>query len=270
MDEVLKKIYLKNGLIKPTKTFEEDQSMGKVIYEVIRITKGKPLFYSMHYERFINTLKLSSSRFTIKKSWLREMIQRLIDENKIGSGNIKITFNMENEDISLYVIRHKYPTLKMYSQGVPCILYFGERQNPNAKVIDNDFRQKVTEQINTREMYEAILVDRNGLITEGSKSNIFLIKDNKIYTSKVKDVLQGVTRTEIINMCKKSNIQLIEEDIRYINVPEFDAMFISGTSPHILPISRVEEHEFDTKNKVLKELMKLFKEHINKYFELEE
>lgn len=270
MSEAIKKIYLKNGLIKSTKTFEENQSMGKVIYEVIRITKGRPLFYSMHYERFINSLKLSGSEFVIKKSWLREIIQRLIDENKIVSGNIKITLSMENEDIYAYSIKHKYPTLKMYSDGVPCILYFGERQNPNAKVIDKDFREKVTEQINTREVYEAILVDRNGLVTEGSKSNIFLIKDNKLYTSRVKNVLRGVTRTEIINMAKENNIELIEEDIRYVNLPDFDAMFISGTSSHILPISKVEEHEFDTKNKLLKELMRLFKGYINEYFKLEE
>lgn len=270
MSEAIKKVYLKNGIIKPVQNFNANDKKGKVIYEVIRITKGKPLFYSMHYDRLINSLELSNSNFRIKKEWLREIIQRLIAENKVVSENIKITFNTESEDIYAFVINHKYPTLKMYSEGVDCILYFGERINPNAKVIDSKFRERVTDQILKREVYEAILVDRYGVITEGSKSNIFLIKDNKLYTSRIESVLPGVTRTEIIKMAKEHNIEVIEENINYLTLPNYEAMFISGTSPHILPIKSVEGHKFNSKNELLKELIKLFKKRISDYFELNE
>lgn len=265
--EAIKKVYMKNGIPKSIDEFKKDECEGKKVYEVIRITKGKILFYESHYERFINSLRLNGSDFYITEKWLKTNIEKLIKENKLVSENIKITFNLNNQNLLLYVINHKYPSLKMYSEGVECILYFGERNNPNAKVIDNGFRSKVNEEINRRDAYEAILVDRYGVITEGSKSNIFLIKDNKLYTSKIESVLPGVTRTQIIKMAKENNIEVIEDNINYLTMPSYEAMFISGTSPHILPINSVEGNAFDCKNRMLKELMRLFKITIKNYFD---
>ena len=262
----MKKVYIKNGLPRNIEQFENECKDGKIIYEVIRITKGKPLFYEAHYDRFINSLKLSGSNFTMTKEWFRKNIEMLVKENKLLSENIKITYNLSTGDLLLFLIEHKYPTLKMYSEGVECILYFGERNNPNAKVIDNNFRPKGNAEIERRGAFEAILVNRYGVITEGSKSNIFLIKDNKLYTSKVENVLPGVTRTEIIKMAKENNIEVIEENINYTTLPSYDAMFISGTSPHILPINSVEGHKFNCKNELLKKLINLFKEKRNEYF----
>lgn len=266
MIEAIKKIYIKNGIARPISTFAQDEK-GKVIYEVVRISKGKPLFYEKHYQRFINSIKLSNSDFVVNQQWLRKNIQKLTDENKLLSENIKITYNLESRDLLVFVINHKYPTLKLYSEGVDTILYFGERQNPNAKVMDNEFREDVNKEIKLREAYEAILVNRNGLVTEGSKSNIFMIKDDILYTSKLENVLNGVTRTEIISVAQENNIEVIEIDINYLELPSFDAMFISGTSPNILPIKTVDEHEYNTKNIVLREIMKHFKVKIKEYIE---
>lgn len=267
MIEAIKKVYIKNGIARPVDNFEDEQK-GKVIYEVIRISKGKPLFYEKHYQRFINSIKLSNSDFVVNKEWLRKNIQKLSDHNRLLSENIKITYNLDSMDLKVFVISHKYPTLKIYSEGVETILFFGERQNPKAKVVDTDFRAGVNKEIDNREVYEAILVNRNGLVTEGSKSNIFMIKDDILYTSKLENVLNGVTRTEIMNMAKENDIEVIERDINYLELPSFDAMFISGTSPNILPIKTVEEYAYNTKNTLLRELMKQFKVRIKDYLEI--
>ena len=57
-----------------------------------------------------------------------------------------------------------------------------EKENPNAKVINQGFREQVNQVIKDKKVYEAILVDRNGHITE-SKSNIFMVYENKVITS---------------------------------------------------------------------------------------
>lgn len=257
------KYYIKDNKVEDVKIFKENE--GKIVYEVIRITKGKPLFYERHYNRMLNSLKLNKCDYSITSEELKKLIKELTTKNKITTGNIKITYNMDSKELKLFVIKHKYPTLKMYSEGVPTILYFGERENPNAKVINNSFRGKVNEVIEKREVFEAILVNNEGYITEGSKSNIFLIKDNKLYTSKVETVLPGVTRTEIIEMAKENDIEVIETNIKYLDLPQYEAMFISGTSPHILPINKVEEQEYDTKNELLRKLMNLFNKRVSNY-----
>ena len=72
---------------------------------------------------------------------------------------------------------HSYPSKEYYKKGVKVILYYGERENPNLKVVSTAFRAKVAEKMKEANAHEALLVDRHGFITEGSKSNFFGIKD---------------------------------------------------------------------------------------------
>ena len=260
------KIIICNGKIEKVSDFGEDKQ-GKIIYEVIRIIQGKPLFIEEHYDRMKNSFKLSGVELTKSYTDLRNEINQLVKANKIKEGNIKITYSIDKDLFKIFFIPHKYPTDEMYIDGVDTILYFGERENPNAKIVNNEFRSKVNEKIKLRGAYEAILVDRNGIITEGSKSNIFIIKDDIVYTSKVEAVLPGVTRTEIMKMAKEIGVKVVEEDFNYLGINDIDSMFISGTSPKILPIRRVEEKELNVNNKILRKLMSSFNNKIKKYIE---
>lgn len=263
MGENLKKI-INNGKIEKVDNFIEDKD-GKIIYEVLRIIEGKPLFIEKHYERMENSFKLSGLELSISYDELRNQIDKLVKSNNIKEGNIKITYSVLLDSLKIFFIKHSYPTKQMYDEGVKTILFFGERENPNAKIVNNDFRSRVNESINSRGAYEAILVNRDGLVTEGSKSNIFIIKDGVVYTSRVKDVLPGVTRMEIIEMAKEMGVEIVETDYNYLDIENADAMFISGTSPNILPISYVEEKKLDVKNDILISLMRSFKEKISNY-----
>lgn len=258
------KVYLENGESKKISEFKEDTE-GKIIYEVIRIIDGKPLFMEDHYARMKYSFELSEVELKLTEKELKMQIAKLVKESGIQEGNIKLTYCVQTDTFKIFFIKHKYPTKAMYKDGVDTILFFGERENPNAKIVNNEFRSKVNKQIEQREAFEAILVSNNGLVTEGSKSNIFFIKDGYLYTSKVQNVLPGVTRTEIITMAIKLNVKIIEEDFNYLKVNEADAAFISGTSPKILPIKKVEDHEYDVNNELLRKLMKNFDEKIENY-----
>ena len=65
----------------------------------------------------------------------------------------------------------------MYKNRIKTILYHGERNNPNAKVVDSNFRGKVSEEIKKAKMHLKQYCNNDGCITEGSKSNIFMIKE---------------------------------------------------------------------------------------------
>ena len=258
------KVFIEYGIVKKIGEFIEDKE-GKIINEVLRIIEGKPLFLEDHYKRMKNSYKLSGVELKETYDELKKQILTLVKESKVKEGNIKITYSVENKRLKIFFIDHKYPTEEMYKNGVDTILYFGERENPNAKVVNKSFRDMVNEKIAEREVFEAILINRNGIVTEGSKSNIFMIKDDQLYTSKVEAVLPGVTRTEIIELAEELNIQVNEVDYNYLGLKDVDAMFISGTSPKILPIKKIEEEIIDVDNKVLRKLMRAFNEKINDY-----
>ena len=145
------------------------------------------------------------------------------------------------------------------------ILYFGERENPNAKIVNDNFRSGVNKEIENNNAYEAILIDRNGFITEGSRSNIFMIKNNVILTSPTKAVLPGVTRKKVLELANQLNLKVEEQEYNYKKINELDGMFISGTSPKILPIYLVNDVKLDEKNSIILKLMKAYDDSINKY-----
>lgn len=257
MSEAINKFYISNAKIKSVDEWE-DYSKKSIIYEVIKIINGKPLFYYEHYKRLVNSLKLKGEKIEVTSEEMFDLICQLVNKNGVLIGNIKIIYNLLDKELRIFFIKHNYPDEKMYSQGVDVISYFGERHNPNVKEMDVDFRNNVNKEIKNKGVYEALLVDNNGLVTEGSRSNMFFIKGDIIYTSKSNAVLPGVTRTEILKEADKRGISIKEVDIKFKELSTYEAAFISGTSPNILPIKKIDEKEFDVDNRIMRELMNKF------------
>ncbi|WP_434296932.1 aminotransferase class IV [Clostridium sporogenes] len=258
--ECFNEFFIENEKIKERDSFEESfLKEGKSLYEVIRIIDGAPLFLKSHLERFYNSAKLEGLNLWLAEEEIKENINRLIEINKVYIGNIKLVFNFnkgKNNNFLCYFLKHNYPEDIEYKKGVKTILYHGERENPNAKVINMDFRKIVGEKIKEEKAYEAILVDRNGYITEGSKSNIFMIKDGKVITAPIEKVLPGITRQNIMDVCKNLNLNVEEEKVHYKDIDKLEGLFVSGTSPKVLPIKSVDEIEFkSSENKLILSIM---------------
>lgn len=237
----------------------------RVIYEVLRVIDGKPLFLENHLERMRNSFKLINEEFSLKYEDICAKINKLIKSEVKKIGNIKITYKVNEKKLDVFFIDHFYPSEDMYENGVKTILYFGERENPNAKIVNDDFRSKVNKEIKENNAFEAILIDRNGFITEGSKSNIFMVRDNKLLTSETKAVLPGVTRGEIIELAEKSGIEVEEVEYSYKDIDKLDGMFISGTSPKVLPINSVGNIKINVNNEIVLKLMDAYNEEVEKY-----
>jgi branched-chain amino acid aminotransferase len=269
MSEAFSRFFIENGEKKSSENFEECLlKEGKSIYEVIRIIDGVPLFLEQHLERLKNSAALIGQRVLLGDMEIRNKIVQLSEMNDVTEGNVKIVFNYrDKENRSLfYFIRHSYPSREQYDMGVDTILFHGERTNPNAKVINVSFRECVERQIKEKNAYEAILVDNLGFITEGSKSNIFIIKGNGVITAPLEAVLPGITRGILLTILKEQNIQVLEEQFHYKDLRSADALFITGTSPKVLPIKRVEAMDFNSSNNtVVKLIMKSYDEKIKDY-----
>lgn len=269
MSECFSEYFIKNGEFLPKVEFKDgDIKSGKSVYEVLRVTKGVPMFLERHLARLSNSIALVQKEMLLTDEEIRDNIYKLIEKEEVSEGNIKLVFNYgkKQSDYYFYFLKHSYPTAQMYSEGVDTILYHGERENPNAKVINADFRKNVEEAIVEKSAYEAILVDRDGYITEGSKSNIFLVYNGKVITSPADAVLPGVTRNNIISLITAAGIPFSEERFHYKNLCKLDGLFISGTSPKVLPIRAVDDNNFDSaNNNIIKVLMSLFDEKVESY-----
>jgi branched-chain amino acid aminotransferase len=83
---------------------------------------------------------------------------------------------------------------------------------------------------------EAILLDKNGFISEGSGENIFLIKDNKIFTPRTEHCLNGITRKSVISIASDMGFDVVEKDLTLDELFDSDEAFFTGTAVEIIGI----------------------------------
>ena len=87
---------------------------------------------------------------------------------------------------------------------------------------------------------EAMLLDNEGYVAEGSGENIFLVKDGVIYTPDLTSALNGITRNTIFAFCKDLGIEIKEKRITRDEVYIADEAFFTGTAAEVTPIREVD------------------------------
>lgn len=243
------------------------KDMAPSVYEVIRIIDGIPLFLEEHYSRLKNSAALLGNEINMSFDTIKSKIEKMIQLNEVSNYNIKIVVNNfeQNTDTYFFFIKSSYPNENLYSQGIKTFLFDSTRENPNAKIINKNLRKDVDMLLKERNCYEALLVNDSKEVTEGSRSNLFFIKDGIVYTSPAGDVLMGITRQRIIKLCTKHNIKVVEAPIYSKSLNSYEAAFISGTSPKVLPISSIDELHYSTSNETLLKVMDIYNNEINEY-----
>ena len=87
---------------------------------------------------------------------------------------------------------------------------------------------------------EALLLDPEGYVAEGSGENIFIIKDGVIYTPEVTACLNGITRNTILTLAREHGLELVEKRITRDEVYIADEAFFTGTAAEVTPIQELD------------------------------
>lgn len=250
-----------NDSVEPVNKFIPSENEGG-IYEVLRVVDGIPLFLEDHLERFYSSANLAGKKIRFSAAKIERLLDELIQSNKMNLGNILISCK---NNLKAFFIPHNYPTPEMYNRGVVCGILNAERENPNAKVFQTSVRQEANKLIEEKAFYEVLLIDNLGRITEGSKTNVFFVKDDSVYTPPGNEVLLGITRMKAIELAKSNGIKCVEEDVFLKDAGLFDAAFLSGTSPKLLPLRRLGNVDYNPSNTVVSYLIDSYNSLIFKY-----
>ncbi len=268
MSECYSRVFIENGIVRNksefdlAKVFEDD-----VIYEVIRVRDRMPVFFADHFDRLVNSTKMSGNKPVPDYHELREQVLTLIGICGIAEGNLKIIlkFTSSFTGYLVYFIEAQYPGPDMYKKGVEGILYYAERRNPVAKVFNHKLRSAIYAKLIQAGAYEALLVNRDSCITEGSRSNIFFIKGDRIITAPDDMVLGGITRKKILEICSDEGMAIGLRCIHTDELKHMDCVFMSGTSPIALPFKSIGGHTFNTDNRMLTLIGERYMERIDSY-----
>ncbi|MCT4617899.1 MAG: aminotransferase class IV [Marinisporobacter sp.] len=263
--------YIYNGKEYTTENKEGfSKIIAPIIYEVIRIIDGVPLFLEEHLERMRKSATLLDVLIEKSDEAIKNEINRLIEINNCKNMNVKLLCSnlKEEQDFFVYFIKSYYPEDEVYEKGIHTILYDSERENPNAKVINTSFREHVNEKMKKHNAFEALLVNKEGIITEGSRSNMFFVKGEEIFTAPPKDVLLGVTRNRIMKVCKDLKIPVKEEAIGIDDIKNLTGAFMSGTSVNVLPIRSIDESHLDSiHNEIILKISKGYIQEMKNYID---
>lgn len=229
----------------------------KSVYEVIKYEENF-LFADEHLARLATSTHIAFPNITYNNLLNVDILNELTKANSIDMGNIRIEY-FPIKDITLaFFIPHFYPPKKYYEKGVKAMLQNDERPLNEAKVYNAAIRDKSNRIIKENNIFETILVNRKGEVTEGSRSNIFLIKGDIVYTTPKELVLAGITRKKMINFLADRKIPLQIKTILASELKNYDALFFTGTSIGALPCSQIESIEFHTQLPMVKEIIKAF------------
>jgi branched-chain amino acid aminotransferase len=261
MNECYGKEFILNGTLQPAELFDNSLVYeGDSVYEVIRMVKGNPIFFPDHMERLTTSAKLQKKEFLVDIPTLRKTILNLTRSNKKRETNLKIVFNYNNNSTNylIYFIETIYPSEDQYKRGVKGILYFAERKDPESKVINHKLRSSIYHKLILESGYEALLVNENNSITEGSRSNIFFLRGDALVTAPDNVILNGITRKHILEICSENKIKVEFACVKIDDITDYDAVFMTGTSPMVLPFNCIDDKFFNVKLPLIEKLRKLY------------
>lgn len=266
-----KRYILVDGILENEDNFSvELNSRDEYAYEVVRLIDGKPLFLEEHIERLDRTLAGLELENTITVESAKKDFAKLCEANHRVNDNVKIL--IQNGHTYMKFARMIYPANELYDSGVVVGIISAVRLNPQAKISNYSLREMSDRIIQENGYAEVLLADNSDCITEGSRSNVFFIKDGVAYTCPPEGVLLGITRKRIMAVCEANGISVEFKQIERSELADFDAAFISGTSPKVLPIRMIKDEkaadgkvEYSTNDSTLRQIMKLYDDEIEDY-----
>lgn len=232
---------------------------GDGIYEVIGVYEGKLFMLDEHLERLERSAKEIQITLPCDKQELASRLRQLITLNNLYDGVIYLQVSRGTaERWHYFPSEDTKPNLVAYTKLESTMEK--EEDHGALAVLTEDIRwlrcdiktlnllpnvlakQKAVE----HQAVEAIL-HRGDFITEGSSSNVFIVKDQVVYTHPANNyILNGITRRKILQICEELKIEVEEKACTIQDLLEADEVFITATKLDVVPIIKVDESQIGT------------------------
>ena len=254
--------FVNNKLInfKNAKVHIEDRGLqfADSVYEVIAIINYKLIDFDYHIKRLKYSLKEIDIKYKINNQFFKKIFFKIIKKNNTSNGIIylQITRGVQYRD-------HKYqnkliPTLIIYSMskkfnlpgknfiGVNTITYedlrWSRRDIKTVNLLPNIIAANKAKK---NKAYEAILI-KNGKVTEGTSSNIWIIKKNNLITHPANtNILKGVTRSSLLKIIKKIKLNFIEKSFTKKQLLDADEVFLTSSGSFVTPILSINKKKIN-------------------------
>ena len=235
---------------------------GTGVFEGVRAYKtenGPAIFrLSEHTSRLFEAAAKINIKIPFSKDELNNIQCNILNKNNLNEGYIRPIVYLGNEGLGLRakdlsvnvaVAAWEWPSYMdpiAKEEGISVIKSsYKQYENPlhsGNKIIGTYFSNTMAlHEALDKGADEAIMMDMNGFLSEGSGENVFIVKDEVVLTPTIDNCLNGITRQSVIQMAKDLSIEVHEKDLRYEDLKNADEAFFTGTAVEITPITKLDQ-----------------------------
>lgn len=234
-------IFSKDATIHPA---DIGLTRGYSIFDFFRTNNYKPLFVNDYLDRFIASAEKTKLPLNYSKQELLAIIYELIEKNDLKQGGFRMIlsgglsdnhFSPAEGKLYIFCEALQLPAEEKFQKGVKLIGEEYVRPLPSIKT--TNYCQAVYSSLTWKEKQaEDVIYYYKGLISESSRSNIFIVKDDKLATPAT-NILKGITRKHILGIAPETEIR----DITWEETLAADEVFMSSTTKRLLPVTQIND-----------------------------
>lgn len=255
---------------------------GASVYETVRTYDGVPFLLGRHLERLRDSAKALSIDVDISDEALAGRVRDTVaaagnPESSIrivvtaGVGAIDYRVGSTSKPTVVVIVRPlpTYPD-SLYREGATASFVSVMRAipgglNPRIKSSNLVSSLMALREAQAKGAYEALMLNANGDVCEGSMSNVFFVKDGVVVTPPLSaGILEGITREIVVTIAREGGFELQERTFPPSELLEADEVFITASSRQIVPIIRVDDRKIGEgrPGPITQELMSRYKEKV--------
>lgn len=259
MSELL--IYINGNFVPKSKAkvsvYDHGFLYGDGVFESIKAYNGRIFKLKEHVDRLYDSAKALAMDIYLTKNEMIEIILETIRKNNLKDAYIRLIVSRGIGDLgldprkcdksSVIVIAQGWEVMygNLYEIGITGVSVCVRRNapdalSPNIKSLNylNNILAKI--EANEKGGDEAIFLDQNGFVCEGSADNIFIIKNDKVYTPFMTSNLKGITKATAIEVLDEMGYETIEANLSLFDLYTADEIFVTGTLSEMISLIKVD------------------------------
>lgn len=260
--------------------FDHGFLYGDGIFEGIRVYEGNIYKSREHLIRLYESAKSIMLNIPMEIDELEEAMVETVKRNNLENAYIRLVISRGVGDLGLDPYSCKQPEViiiasqvklfpqELYEKGLDIVTVATRRNTPDAlnpKIKSLNYLNNVLVKLEARRagVLEALMLNHEGYVCEGSGDNIFLVKKGKLITPPTYlGALEGITRESIMQIAQAKGYEVVETPFTRHDVYVADECFLTGTAAEVIPVVSVDDRIIGdgTPGPITKELIQSYRQ----------
>ena len=244
--------------------FDSGYLVGDGVWEAMRLYEGKLAFLDLHLNRLWDGSKAVGMDLGFDRKWLVDQIEMVLEANQMKTGvhlRVMVTRGIKktpSQDPRLtltgpnlvIIAEYKAASEATRNKGITLFTSTVRRGSPDTLDPRLNCHSKLHEvqalvQAIEAGADEALMLDVRGFVSTCNSTNFFIVKDGEVWTSTGAYCMNGITRHNVIRICKENGIVCKQKDFSLYDVYAADEAFVTGSFGGLTPVNVVDGRKIE-------------------------